>query len=454
MAKLALSKIDYHLDNPRFKKGKETSREALLALFNQDTIELARDIAKNGLNPSKKLIVVKEGSKYITQEGNRRLAAMKILTNHALMDSIPDLSKAIKTELKKAPLELNQSLRSIDCAVATSEQGAAKWVRLEHTGKNSGVGTSQWSREEQKKFDAKYFQEPSIVLQAVELMRRLFANDPAISQLLVNPSLTPLERLLTDPNVRSFLGLTIDNKTLYCTLPEAELKKALKKIIVDITHPESEKRVTTRTLNSKDDRQNYLDQFLQSDIPNQRKTQPAWKATEPDANAKGHQSAAAKTTPAPKTRSAPPTEERKKLLNPGCILRITANSRINDLYHNLRDLDVDRYANAVSILARVFVEMSINHYLRVTLNKTEAELKDTKFSLQSKISKTIEDLHSKSKLTQNQLQSIGRELGRSESGFHPNSLNAFVHNPDLTPSALELKRGWNNIEPLIMAIWA
>lgn len=453
MSRIALSKIDYSLENPRFRSAKHNSREALLELMTPETIELARHIAKNGLNPMKRMAVIEQNGRYITQEGNRRLAALKILTNRALLDSL-EISRQIKNELKKASPELIASLKTIDCAIFENEAVAAQWVRLEHTGKNNGVGTAQWDREEQQRFESKLTASKPPHLQLLDFMRQLFADDEAISTLLASSALTPIERLVGDPAVRSFLGLEIKDQVLFSTILVEELKKPLKKIILDISNSDEDKRVTTRTLNKKKDRQLYLDTFSKQHVPHHSDGLEPWRLDQASAQPlQNSQPEKSKEPSKARVRTNPSSEQRKKLISPVCILRIMDNNRINDLYHNLKSLNVDDYANAVSVLARIFLEMSVNHYLAAKSLKTEEELSSNRYNLQTRMTDVIDHLRTTKQLTLDQIQAINKELGNSDSTFHPNSLNAFVHNPNLSPKSNDLKRGWNNIEPLIVAIW-
>lgn len=453
MAKIALSRIHYNLQNPRFSKEKDTPREALEALANVETIELARHIAKHGLNPTKRMAVFKSDNRFITAEGNRRLAALKLLMNHALLDSI-SIAKPIRNELKKTAPAILSSLKTIDCAVFESEQEAAEWVRLEHTGKNSGIGTVPWNREQQRRHDLKFFETKSPELQTLDFMRRIFQSDTEISALLPKLSMTPVERLLNDPDVRDFLGIELKDKLLYGVIPEKELQKPFRKIIYDVTNPDSKKRVNTRTLNSKTDRQTYLHSFSSKEIPSHKIRMEPWALdTDPvDKNAKGVP--ATKQTTKTKTKSVPSSELRKKLLNPTCILHIDNHPRINDLYHNLKDFEVDKYANAVSVIARLFIEMTANHYLKINMGKAEDDIYDQRYKLGTKLQDVVSHLRQNGKINGTQKDAINKEFGNINSTFHPNSLNAFVHNPDLSPSASDLKRGWNNIEPFVAAIWA
>lgn len=440
--------IYFDTKNPRFKNEQKNQRAALEMIVDTETLTLARHIAKHGLNPLERMAVFfdEKNEKYVTAEGNRRLAAIKLLNNFSLLDSLK-VSAPIRTELKKTPKSILSSLKEVQCVLFESKSAPAIWVKLKHTGKNSGVGTVQWDREEQQRFDSAYLDHKPPHLQLLDFLREGFQADKDITARLTdNFPMTPFERLLGDPEVREFLGIELENKHLYASLEKEEILKAFKKIIYDLTNSDKNKRVTTRTLNVKGDRRKYLETFKKSEVPSHKKS----VALYPLDSSTGHEKPGNK-----QQKTIPPTEKRKKLITPSCILSIKDNQRINDIYHNLKnDLDVEKYANAVSVLARLFIEMSVNHYLTSTIGKTEVEIQDRAYSLGAKLNDVINDLKAKGKITASAKQSIGKEMGNSNSAFHPNSLNAFVHNPSYHPSALDLKRGWNNIEPLIVGIWA
>ena len=64
----------------------------------------------------------------------------------------------------------------------------------------------------------------------------------------------------------------------------------------------------------------------------------------------------------PRARSRPLAHDRKKLIPPGTSYPI-ADHRVNAIYHELRRLDVDTCRNAVAVLFRVFLELSVELYL-------------------------------------------------------------------------------------------
>lgn len=79
--KVQLGQLRFDADNPRFLDQAPRTQRQLLKLIEStyDPIEIGRSIAKRGYFPSEPLIVIREGSGYTVIEGNRRLAALKLL---------------------------------------------------------------------------------------------------------------------------------------------------------------------------------------------------------------------------------------------------------------------------------------------------------------------------------------------------------------------------------------
>lgn len=80
-------------ENPRIPEDKKgLSQEKLLVYVanNYNAIAIARSIAQHTYFPSEPLIVLKENKRFIVVEGNRRLAALKLLLNRALMAKLED----------------------------------------------------------------------------------------------------------------------------------------------------------------------------------------------------------------------------------------------------------------------------------------------------------------------------------------------------------------------------
>ncbi len=133
--------------NPRLPDGTSNDREAINRLiaegYNQ-MLALARDLVDRGEgNPTELPIVVKDGSKYVVLEGNRRFAVLKLLGDPKLADKSEHQAafERIKKNDKAPP-------KSLFCAIATDRAEADPWITLRHTGANDGVGVRVWSAEQ------------------------------------------------------------------------------------------------------------------------------------------------------------------------------------------------------------------------------------------------------------------------------------------------------------------
>lgn len=88
-----LSVAGLHLDAKNPRLGRETStqapREIIQYLFEHDkALDVAESIAIRGYFPNEPLLAVKENSRTIIVEGNRRLAALKALREPGLLEGL------------------------------------------------------------------------------------------------------------------------------------------------------------------------------------------------------------------------------------------------------------------------------------------------------------------------------------------------------------------------------
>jgi len=91
---LNVDELELDLKNPRFA-GLTSQREALEKIVvNQGIklVNLAEDISLNGLSPAHRMLVMKapgkKSSSYIALDGNRRLAALRVLSNPSVLDGM------------------------------------------------------------------------------------------------------------------------------------------------------------------------------------------------------------------------------------------------------------------------------------------------------------------------------------------------------------------------------
>ncbi|MCX6864793.1 MAG: hypothetical protein NTV46_01000 [Verrucomicrobia bacterium] len=130
---------DLHFDhgNPRLAEyGIESTtpeKEILITLWDaMDVLELVQSISASGFFPHEALIVTEEGGRKIVIEGNRRLAAVKVLLNPAIAAAngweIPKPSKAVLDTLRNLPAIMASRKESWRYLGFKHVNGPAKWT--------------------------------------------------------------------------------------------------------------------------------------------------------------------------------------------------------------------------------------------------------------------------------------------------------------------------------------
>lgn len=113
MASTSVSTAELHFDrhNPRLFLQRDLSEEEMVRRLWRDFAveEVALSIAHNGFFPHEQLFVVIEDGRYIVVEGNRRLAAVRLLTDSRLRkrvgaDDLPRISDEQIQELSTLPV--------------------------------------------------------------------------------------------------------------------------------------------------------------------------------------------------------------------------------------------------------------------------------------------------------------------------------------------------------------
>ena len=84
---IAINDLILNHENPRIDpvKNQGMAINAIMDKYLKKIKKIAKDIAIYGLNPGKRWLVVKNGTKYIVLEGNRRLTSLKLIINPNLM---------------------------------------------------------------------------------------------------------------------------------------------------------------------------------------------------------------------------------------------------------------------------------------------------------------------------------------------------------------------------------
>lgn len=417
--------------------------KAMVDSQKEKLVKLAEDITTSGLNPSDVITVIPhstEKDKYVVVEGNRRITALKLLNSPQLC---PDATIRKRFEALNATYSV-APITKVKCILYPDRESAKHWISLKHTGENAGIGTVRWDATEVKRFQAQgQNKTESIGLQVMNFILNNMQLDEGTAKIIRKMPITTVERLIGDPDVRKSFGLSIRDGVLESQLTVESTAKALYDLIAPIAT--GEKKVTA--VYYKKDRKQYLEDFGTTPIESSNNhSQKAWPLGAPlkhSVNPKLPQSSL------PKPRSKPLTTARKYVIPSGCGIKISS-PRINNIYYELKNLlKVDDVTNACAVLLRVFLEVSIDDYCgRNAVGATPNE------ELHKKITKVADYMEGKKILTRNELKAARKAASVPHSLFSTNTLNAYVHNPNIHPRADELKLTWDEMELFIKKLWA
>ena len=133
---MQVDRLIFDRDNPRLVEfeitSKTTDEEMIQLLWNtMDVHELVLSIAASGFFPHEALIVAQEAGTNIVIEGNRRLAAVRVLLEPEIVDSgyvtIPELSRKARESLQKLPVLIGTRQDSWRQLGFKHVNGPAKW---------------------------------------------------------------------------------------------------------------------------------------------------------------------------------------------------------------------------------------------------------------------------------------------------------------------------------------
>jgi hypothetical protein len=403
---------------------------------------LAKDIAENGLNPSEMPIVcVDENENYTVKDGNRRIAALIAISKP---NQIPSPDKAYIKRFKKLKAVATDKvgltrLRKISCIVFEDDEEADRWVRLNHTGENKGVGTVQWNGLMVERFKAQR-DRPSMQLQAYNFVERHAADD--LRQQLDNFPISTLGRLLSNPDFRESLGFVLKDGTLKYEIPKEDALKNLTKVVEDL----AAKKIQVSDVFSTEDMKVYA-----ADLKAQGFLRKTNKLSVPEAvEEEKDQSEIPPKTAKPHRKEKLSTSRRTRLIPADHSITI-ADTRENNIYRELKSLNVDKFPNAVAVLFRVFFELSLN---RCIVERKVANIR-IESELVNKIKRVHDHFIANGIMKKEEMQSI--MLLCNETGNQPipmtRQFNGYVHNSAFNPVPGDLKILWDNLQLFVSKLW-
>ena len=431
----------------------------------EDVWGLAKSIASLGLFPNERMIVMPHGRNYLVLEGNRRLAAIKLLVN-------PELAQTSSMVGNYRRLARNTDLTplmSIDVFVVQNRLEAARFIAALHT----RPARRPW-RPVQKGQYYRYLVDtgltPEEMAQEIGVpegeVRRSLRSEmiyriaqtldlkPDVRKRLASRkfSYTTLERFLERTAGQAFLGIKPDNTHGFRGVVHADRFRAvLTTIVTDI----ATKSGLTRAINTEAEMRTYI-QKAENSVP-ATKMQGTFT---PDVFLGGED-------PTPE-QPVPPKPKRKQRRSTSVIPRDfecnVHEPKVNALFGELKNINVRTQRNSSGVMLRVLLDVALwCFYKRKSLDTTVINHYDKKRKNRQRNSKWTPSLRQLLSygientvfpgMSADEYKSLRTVLAKDASWAATiDILNEYTHNPQVQPTEQEVKAIWERVEPLFKII--
>jgi len=399
----------------------------LLANREEHMKNLTRDIVKEkGIYEPPLVSLV--GNKYTVFDGNRRVTCLKLLA---------DPKRATTTEFQNFYRQEREKWEGdfpneIECQVETEKDKIDEILYRRHTGSQSGVGQSQWDDVAKTNFVHRTGKKTKVnVAEEIESLLRQKGLMTAKKKL----PRANMNRLLSSEPIRNRVGFTIRGGKLLFTHTEDKALSAMSRITEDLI----DKKITLDDIWDNARKSKYLDKLEEAQLL------PTKNDLLPSGLAAGKKGAPTKQ---PATKKAARTH-RVTLIPSDLDYGVNwtgDTSRLRDIWQELQhELTLDRHKNAVAVLFRVLIELSVEHYIAVR-KPANVHVND---KLAQKVVKAAAYMNTNGSLEDKRFQEI-RKFDKHEIIISASTMNNYVHSPTFSPSPHHLTAVWDTLAEFIV----
>jgi len=422
----------------------KAARDAIIAEQDKKLVVLAKDIIKYGLNPFDLPLVIDadDGNhNFIVIEGNRRITAIHLMLKPELAEGT-----SIHTAFKRLNIDHSDSIpKVIECVIAPNKKAGFVWIERKHLSGMEGAGTEPWQAMAKARAD----EEEGIARADLDAVNFVLSNPNLPSQLRATLQgskfpITTLRRLVDSKEMQQSVGISVQKGRLISDQDKGRVQAILTDIIEIVAVGKHKgQKFTERSIDSREDREKFIGEIA---AKHPKKSAPQhWQIGGSPVNVKKREGKAKKPTPS--------TEEQPNLIPRPFKLELPSG-KINDIFVELKTLDVVRYRHSVSVLLRVFFEMSLDDYIKKhgiqLATDKKGYLKDT---LLDKLNAVTGHAKTSKLLSDKELKPIFMAIGNKNSFLSPETLNAYVHSTWMNPDPLQLKLSWGGGQLFLERLW-
>ena len=424
--KLPLSSLIVNPANDRHGE-LENETAAIAQLFaaqEQHMRNLARDLVAKGevFEPP---LVFPAGDKFIVADGNRRTTCLKLLAAPR---------RAPTVELQQFFADLRKKWHGkfpdkIECRVEADRDRVDDILYRRHTGVQGGIGQSTWNDRMKNNFVIRTGKGSGINV-ADEIEKKLREAKMLPSRKIPRSN---LNRLLSAETLRNRLGISVRKGRLDFIRDESATLRALQRVASDL----ATRAVTLDDIWDTESKLGYIDKLdAEGILPGVART-PRLSVPTP-----------APPSP-PRPGPAPPKPPAWPHLIPDVNYGVTWSAHLQRhraIWEELQyKLELSEEPNAISVLLRVLLELSIDNYVK-RVQPAGAQEDD---KLSRKAAKVAEDLHAKGKIDKKYLGAINK-LQQGEVIVSVDTLNRYVHSPNFSVSPDHLRMLWGTLAEFIV----
>lgn len=433
---IGIAELRVNPENPRMIEELENEDDAinfLLSDIPERMKKLAQDIAEHGAVYDPPLIC-KDGAHWKVFDGNRRVSCVKLLLNPQIANdqAMQRFFEKLASNYKgRIPVKIN-------CRIETDQVAINDILERRHAGGESGIGQMPWKPEEKANF---YYREglehkPKF---GTELSRLL--QDKGVIKKGDRIKVSIFDRLLSSEGYRNMVGLTFKNRRLDFYANEKEALTALTRIVEDAKSGV----INLNRAWANQDKSAYLDNLKNQGILPSKPSHDG------------------KDSSGKKNELRDPGEEKPKvkkdqpyarphLIPEGLIFKFVKNdgtARIRNVVAELQsDLYFSRHMNAIAVLFRVLIEMSVDYYVEIRSLTFSAKDKHGP-SLATKFLACLEDMVQNGDLKDKDRKVLVK-FSQPEQFLSADTFHAWVHHRLAHPVQTDLIAMWDQIQPFIM----